>query len=171
MENETIGKEQEVDNKLAAAFEKLAKEIANNKTQEVDSKTLREEIDWNAMSPEEFAENVRIQAKREVFADLNPLINQVVSLTYERDKKNASQSHPDIGQYEKEIQKVLTAHPSLEVSDALLLVKAKQPPSKEKEIELKSIFNVDNAKSSKPVSNTAIDAGLKALKDLGITDI
>jgi hypothetical protein len=162
---------------LKEAFQALATELKEMKQQAVAVKpesvveSQQPVIDWNSMTPAEFQEKIRDLARQDILGALNPVIQQVVALTYNKDKEKVIGVRPELQQYEQQIQKVLVEHPTMSVEDALIFTKAKEPRQDKKSNSVRSIFNVDAIVPGGKADMTAVEAGLRALKDMGLDEI
>jgi hypothetical protein len=138
---------------LETLLKELKSELAKQKKEQVKveepKKVDKPETDFNGMTPKEFAAHIRSETIAEMQEGMKPFLQQVMALTYTTEKGRIAGGDKLFEKYEKDVQELITQHPSMSVDDAFTLAKAKRPqtiesiPPKRENI-MKSLFAVES---------------------------
>jgi hypothetical protein len=143
---------------LKALIQELKTELNNKKKVDTDKKAEEDKkakqpeeqvTDFSKMTPEQFYAHVKAETVKEMSEALKPFFQQVMALTYTSDRHRVSAKDKTFTDYEKDVQEIMTKNPSLDMDDALILAKAKNPPKTEdipakKDSVMKSLFAVES---------------------------
>jgi hypothetical protein len=159
-----IEKEPEVNlDKLADMLAELKKEVSEQKNQKEDVKPKEDEVDYSAMTPDTFANNLRKSITEELMQAMTPILKQVAALTYHHEKGKVQSKDNTYDSYAKEVEAIIIKHPDLSLEDALLIAKGKNPPKtmeeqpQKAESMYKSVFQADAADASDAAKDKPLD--------------